>query len=513
MKQSELVGGTGAPTLRRALRCWRMKGGKKGSPARTRAPIGLPLGLAALVALVAAVCAARPDLALRAWAGALGLARKAVARVSGAAVAKTEPAAPVGEPAACEDDSIACPQWARLGECTKNPKFMAQTCALSCGMCGKAPRTKKAATCVDSDTNCESWALTGQCVKNPEYMTTHCRKSCGVCGPYGPACERLSEAALQPGDMNETFERALVDFPEYAPAVLHRDPWVVRFDNFLSDEEADHIVALCADSFQRSLAGDRVSSVRTSDQCWCNWGACLDDPVIQTVEERIAKVTRVPVVNGEFMQIVRYGEGQFCARLGCASRRRPYRCACAPASLLLRALSGERGAMARPAAAACSDQDMPSAPAPSPPPTALPRGADREHHDQNSASWSPQGVRVYTFFMYLNDVPEGGETAFRRLGLKVKPKKGAAILWPSVRDQELTATEQGTYHEAMPVIEGVKYGANVWLHMHDFRSVSQRHCLFTMKNVRAPAGGTARSAPLAFSARARLHTASQPHFS
>jgi prolyl 4-hydroxylase len=145
-------------------------------------------------------------------------------------------------------------------------------------------------------------------------MRVTCRKSCGVCGPYGPACERLGEAAVSPGDMDVTFQRALEDFPQYSPQLLHKEPWVLRFDDFLSAAEADHIVSLCADSFQRSLAGDRVSSVRTSDQCWCNWGTCLEDPVIQAVERRISEVTRVPVVNGEFMQIVRYGEGQFCAR-------------------------------------------------------------------------------------------------------------------------------------------------------------------------------------------------------
>jgi len=348
------------------------------------------------------------------------------------------------------DDSVACPQWARLGECAKNPNYMAQTCPLSCGVCDQAPRrTRKASTCVDEDESCESWALTGQCVKNADFMLAKCRKSCGVCGPYGPACERLSDAAVRPGDMNATFERALAHFPEYSPQVMHRDPWVMRFDNFMSDAEADHIVALCADSFQRSLAGDRVSSVRTSDQCWCNWGTCLDDPIIQAVEQRIADVTRVPVVNGEFMQIVRYGEGQFY----------------------------------------------------------------REHHDQNSASWSPQGVRVYTFFMYLNDVPEGGETSFRKLALKVRPKKGSAILWPSVLDSEPNKTEPGTYHEAMPVLAGVKYGANVWLHMHDFRSVSQRHCLFTMKNVRAPANERRRrvASPLSpTSPQPRVTSASAP---
>ena len=122
-------------------------------------------------------------------------------------------------------------------------------------------------------------------------------------------------------------------------------------------------------------------------------------------------------------------------------------------------------------------------------------------------------MRVYTFFMYLNDVPEGGETSFRKLALKVRPKKGSAILWPSVLDSEPNKTEPGTYHEAMPVLAGVKYGANVWLHMHDFRSVSQRHCLFTMKNVRAPANERRRrvASPLSpTSPQPRVTSASAP---
>jgi len=402
--------------------------GAKPHPGSSETTARLPLGSATrwaaafVVAAAAVAYAAWPELAGSAWRGLGGLAG-AAARAAGSSVGPQPRAAEqAAEPeAACADESIACPQWARLGECEKNLKFMSETCALSCGTCGRqVPASqRKKSTCVDDDASCEAWALTGQCVKNSEFMLHKCRKSCGVCGPYGPACERLSDAALSgPGAMNATFERAIAEFPQYAPKVLHRDPFVIEFEQFLSDAEADHIVSLCADSFQRSLAGDKVSSVRTSDQCWCNWGSCMEDPVIKAVEERIAAVTRVPVVNGEFMQIVRYGEGQFY----------------------------------------------------------------REHHDQNSASWSPQGVRVFTFFMYLNNVPEGGETAFRQLGLKVKPRKGSAILWPSVRDSALDQTEHGTYHEAMPVIEGVKYGANVWLHMHDFRSVSQRHCLFTMKN-------------------------------
>lgn len=34
----------------------------------------------------------------------------------------------------------------------------------------------------------------------------------------------------------------------------------------------------------------------------------------------------------------------------------------------------------------------------------------------------PCGVRVLTFFLYLNDVEEGGGTRFNRLNFAVKPK-------------------------------------------------------------------------------------------
>ena len=39
------------------------------------------------------------------------------------------------------------------------------------------------------------------------------------------------------------------------------------------------------------------------------------------------------------------------------------------------------------------------------------------HHDQNSAPFTPQGARLYTFFMYLNTPEAGGGTRFNDLGL------------------------------------------------------------------------------------------------
>ena len=45
----------------------------------------------------------------------------------------------------------------------------------------------------------------------------------------------------------------------------------------------------------------------------------------------------------------------------------------------------------------------------------------------------PCGARVSTFFLYLNDVEEGGETYFPLIHLKVKPKLGRAVLWYAQR--------------------------------------------------------------------------------
>lgn len=84
------------------------------------------------------------------------------------------------------------------------------------------------------------------------------------------------------------------------------------------------------------------------------------------------------------------------------------------------------------------------------------------------------------FFLYLNDVEAGGHTKFNSLGIEVKPKKGRAVLWPSVLsgDPESTngASDGRTMHEAMPVTAGVKYGANVWIHQYDFRAPNLLGC-------------------------------------
>ena len=58
----------------------------------------------------------------------------------------------------------------------------------------------------------------------------------------------------------------------------------------------------------------------------------------------------------------------------------------------------------------------------------LPDQEYKAHHDYfTSASKASKNNRISTLVMYLNDVEEGGETYFPKLGLSVSPTKGMAV--------------------------------------------------------------------------------------
>jgi prolyl 4-hydroxylase len=74
------------------------------------------------------------------------------------------------------------------------------------------------------------------------------------------------------------------------------------------------------------------------------------------------------------------------------------------------------------------------------------------------------------------DVEEGGETAFDKLGIAVKPKKGRALLWPSTLNENPEEVDQRTTHEARPVIKGTKMAANAWIHLYDYHQPNLWGC-------------------------------------
>jgi hypothetical protein len=61
----------------------------------------------------------------------------------------------------------------------------------------------------------------------------------------------------------------------------------------------------------------------------------------------------------------------------------------------------------------------------------LPSQGYHKFHCERSSKVEPMASRHLAFMTYLNDVNDGGETEFFYQELKVKPKKGLTLIWPS----------------------------------------------------------------------------------
>lgn len=306
--------------------------------------------------------------------------------------------------------------------------------------------TQTIAQCTNHEELCAFWAALGECSKNPQFMSQECGPSCQNCGqPIIPPCPPPGTiSAVQPGGIHDMFERivanapgnntdvvVLEDMTNYTVQILaapgeratdpsveaRHFPWIVTFDNFLTDVECDRLIELGEMvGYTRSRDAGEVkadgsfepitSDGRTSSGAFCSYPSnCRSDDVAQSVHDRIAKVTGIPVGNSEDLQILKYEVGQ---KYGL-------------------------------------------------------------HHDLVDQQLMHRcGPRILTFFLYLSDVEEGGETSFPYLGISVKPKKGSALLWPSVLSSDPKQKDMKTAHEAKPVLKGNKYGANSWLHLHEY---------------------------------------------
>ncbi|PNH00268.1 putative prolyl 4-hydroxylase [Tetrabaena socialis] len=77
------------------------------------------------------------------------------------------------------------------------------------------------------------------------------------------------------------------------------------------------------------------------------------------------------------------------------------------------------------------------------------------------------GPRHITVIIYLNDDYEGGETAFPKLGITVRPETGkAAIFWSTDKNSILVPQ---SFHGGNPVTNGEKWICNKWIHLRPYR--------------------------------------------
>lgn len=75
--------------------------------------------------------------------------------------------------------------------------------------------------------------------------------------------------------------------------------------------------------------------------------------------------------------------------------------------------------------------------------------------------------RRYTVLMFLNDVPEGGDTSFPELDIRVKPKAGTLVVWKNMDELERIVKE--SLHAGTPVCKGEKWACQIWIRDAPYR--------------------------------------------
>lgn len=291
-------------------------------------------------------------------------------------------------------------------------------------------------SCIDRHKQCKQFADGKACEQTPGWMVVNCPQSCNTCHLRDPAirCDRQAldmdnNPIYQPGDMNKMFESLISKYSsKYDINIISRSPWVVTFDNFLSDKEVAALIKTVK-RWERSTdvgttneigeTGRVLSTGRTSSNSWCDKD-CESHPNVKQVLKKIETITGVPKQNYESFQILRYEIGQ--------------------------------------------KYDT--------------------HHDYGADDIGLAcGPRILTFFLYLSDVEEGGETAFPTLNITVKPKKGRALLWPSTLDEDPEQIDARTMHAALPVIKGKKFAANSWIHLYNYEEPNRWGCTGTFDDL------------------------------
>lgn len=202
---------------------------------------------------------------------------------------------------------------------------------------------------------------------------------------------------------------------DFKARILNQDPYIVKINNFLNDEEIEEILKLTKGKFERSnmvIDGELViDDLRTSSTAFI-FKDGLPDKYSKNIENVIKKIRYLTnCKRGQIeMMAVRYKKGEFF-------------------------------------------------------------GKHVDYFKENELGvLDDGGQRIATFFIYLNTVKkeDGGETEFTKINIKSHPKKGDCLFWYN-QDPETKKMRPDTEHQGNPVLgDIVKYGINVWIRSNSF---------------------------------------------
>lgn len=102
-----------------------------------------------------------------------------------------------------------------------------------------------------------------------------------------------------------------------------------------------------------------------------------------------------------------------------------------------------------------------------------PRSEYRLHHDHGGFYGKRTEHRPWTMLIFLNDVSDGGTTAFPELGLEIIPRGGDAVVWSNTNEDGEVDPDM-VHLGKPPGVEGIeKYAVNVWFGGESFSTRSK----------------------------------------
>jgi prolyl 4-hydroxylase len=193
---------------------------------------------------------------------------------------------------------------------------------------------------------------------------------------------------------------------------LAEEPAIQLFDHFLPPDACAHIMAAALPRMQRAVVSDaaagRVSTGRTGGIHWLPHDHSV---VTAALAGRVSELVGIPLAHAESLQVIHYAEGQ---------EYRPHF-----------------------------------------------DGWDLES-ERGRRCTARGGQRLVTCLLYLNDVAEGGATAFPRLGISIQARQGRMVVFHNCIAGTATV-HPASLHGGLPVQRGEKWACNLWFRQRPCR--------------------------------------------
>ena len=213
--------------------------------------------------------------------------------------------------------------------------------------------------------------------------------------------------------LEQALSQFAADIPLPVAETLNEAPLIRRLPGLIHPLVLDALINVAAPLVQRSQIVDAVTGeVRVDPMRTCSHitlGPRQHDHVLEAIERCISRVSGMPALNGEFLQILRYRPGE---------EFRPHV-----------DYFNESGA-----------------------------GAYQ--------SLADGGQRAQTVLLYLNDDYAGGSTCFPKLQLDIKSRRGDLLHFHNLGADGLG--HRDSLHAGMPVLAGEKWLLSQWIRSESY---------------------------------------------